>query len=102
MGAPRVDLFAATSGSDSDWVVKLIDVYPDTSPEPAVQGSKPGMAGFELPVGIDIFRGRYVPGFANPQPLPPGQASVYRFDPPHVDHVFLPGHPHALQGASLL
>src|SRR5690348_5552388 len=50
MGPPQVDLFAATSGTDSDWVVKLIDVYPNTSPEAADQGSKPGMAGYELAV----------------------------------------------------
>jgi hypothetical protein len=48
-------LRAATSGSDSDWALKLIDVYPNTSTEPAGQGSKPGMAGFELPTGIEIF-----------------------------------------------
>jgi putative CocE/NonD family hydrolase len=92
MGAPLVDLFAATSGSDSDWVVKLVDVYPDTAPEPADQGSKPGMAGFELPVGIEIFRGRYVHGFATPAALMPGKVEEYRFGLPHVDHVFLPGH----------
>lgn len=102
MGAPGVDLFAATSGSDSDWVVKLIDVYPDTSPEPAVQGSKPGMAGFELPVGIEIFRGRYVHGFATPQPLTPGKVEEYRFELPHVDHVFLPGHRISVQVQSSL
>jgi hypothetical protein len=102
MGAPGVRLFAATSGSDSDWVVKLIDVYPDTSPEPAVQGSRPGMAGFELPVGIEIFRGRYVHGFDQPQPLTPGKVEEYRFDLPHVDHVFLPGHRIGVQVQSSL
>jgi putative CocE/NonD family hydrolase len=92
MGAPQVELFAATSGSDSDWVVKLVDVYPNTSPEPAYQGSKPGMAGFELPIGIEIFRGRYVHGFDKPQALTPGKIEEYRFGLPNVDHVFLPGH----------
>jgi len=52
MGAPQVDLFATTSGTDSDWVVKLIDVYPNTTPEGSDQGGKSSMAGFELPVGI--------------------------------------------------
>ncbi|MFT3907743.1 MAG: CocE/NonD family hydrolase [Steroidobacteraceae bacterium] len=92
MGAPQVDLFAATSGTDSDWVVKLIDVYPNTSPEPADQGSQPGMAGFELPIGIEIFRGRYVHGFDKPQALTPGKVEEYRFSLPNVNHVFLPGH----------
>ena len=46
MGPPQVDLFAATSGTDSDWVVKLIDVYPNETPEGAIQGSKPDMSGY--------------------------------------------------------
>jgi putative CocE/NonD family hydrolase len=91
MGAPQVDLFAATSGTDSDWVVKIVDVYPNTSPE-ADQGAMPGMAGFELPIGIEIFRGRYVHGFDKPQALTPGKVEEYRFGLPNVDHVFLAGH----------
>jgi hypothetical protein len=91
MGAPQVDLFAATSGTDSDWVVKIVDVYPNTSPE-ADQGAMPSMAGFELPIGIEIFRGRYVHGFDRPQPLTAGKIEEYRFSLPNVDHVFLPGH----------
>jgi len=92
MGAPQVDLFAATSGTDSDWVVKLIDVAPDETPEGASQGSKPAMPGYELPIGIEIFRGRYVHGFATPHALTPGKVENYKFGLPNVDHVFLPGH----------
>ncbi len=92
MGPPEVRLFAATSGTDSDWVVKLIDVYPNETPEPPSQGSKPSMAGFELPIGIEIFRGRYVDDFARPRALRPGKVEEYRFSLPNVDHVFLPGH----------
>lgn len=92
MGAPVVELFAATSGTDSDWVVKLIDVYPDDVPEPGWQGAKPGMAGFELPIGIEIFRGRYLKSFAVPAPLEAGKVEHYRWELPNVDHVFLPGH----------
>jgi uncharacterized protein len=92
MGPPKVDLFAATSGTDSDWVVKLIDVYPNENPEGASQGSKPEMSGFELPIGIEIFRGRYVDDFAKPRALKAGKAEHYRFDLPNVNHVFLPGH----------
>jgi uncharacterized protein len=102
MGAPQVDLFAATSGTDSDWVVKVIDVYPNTSPEPADQGSKPGMAGFELPIGIEIFRGRYVHGFDKPQALTPGKVEEYKFGLPNVDHVFLPRHRIMIQVQSSL
>ena len=92
MGAPAVDLFAATSGSDSDWVVKLIDVYPNDIPEGAGQGSKPSMAGFQLPIGIEIFRGRYVDSFVKPRALRAGKVEHYRWNLPNVDHVFLPGH----------
>jgi len=92
MGAPQVDLFAATSGTDSDWVVKLIDVYPNSTPEGSDQGGKSGMAGFELPIGIEIFRGRYVRSLAQPTALTPGKIEEYNFALTNVDHVFLPGH----------
>jgi putative CocE/NonD family hydrolase len=92
MGAPQVDLFAATSGSDSDWVVKLIDVFPNDVPEGADQGAKPSMAGYELPIGIEIFRGRYVRSFARPVRLTPGKVEHYSWALPNVNHVFLPGH----------
>jgi hypothetical protein len=92
MGAPQVDLFAATSGTDSDWVVKLIDVYPNENSEEASQGAKKNMSGFELPVGIEIFRGRYVDSFAEPHALTPGKVTEYHWNLPNVDHVILPGH----------
>jgi putative CocE/NonD family hydrolase len=92
MGAPEVDLFAATSGTDSDWVVKLIDVYPNDIPEGADQGGKPSMAGYELAVGTEIFRGRYIDDFAKPRALKAGKVEHYRWALPNVDHVFLPGH----------
>ena len=102
MGPPQVDLFAATSGTDSDWVVKLIDVYPNEAPEGADQGSKQDMSGYELPVGIEIFRGRYVDSFAKPRALRSGKAEHYRFGLPNVNHVFLPGHRIAVQVQSSL
>ncbi len=92
MGPPQVDLFAATTGTDSDWVVKLIDVYPNDTPEDGSQGSKPTMAGYELPIGIEIFRGRYVDSFAKPRALRARKVEHYRWNLPNVDHVFLPGH----------
>ena len=102
MGAPEVDLYAATTGTDSDWVVKLIDVYPDDVPESASQGAKPSMAGFELPVGIEIFRGRYREDFAKPSAIVAGKVERYRFALPHVNHVFLPGHRIMVQVQSTL
>ncbi len=102
MGPPQADLFAATSGSDSDWVVKLVDVYPDVSPESADQGAKASMAGYELPIGIEIFRGRYVHALDKPQALTPGKVEEYKFGLPNVDHVFLPGHRIMVQVQSTL
>ncbi len=102
MGAPAVELFASTTGTDSDWVVKLIDVYPNDVPEPAAQGAKPSMAGFELPIGIEIFRGRYLESFAQPAPLKPNKVERYTWKLPDVDHVFLPGHRIMVQVQSTL
>ncbi|RVT91049.1 CocE/NonD family hydrolase [Sphingomonas crocodyli] len=85
-GRPKVDLYAATTGTDSDWVVKLIDVYPEE------YTSDPKLAGFQLGVGMEIFRGRYVDGFDKPHALKPGQVENYKFELPTVNHAFLPGH----------
>jgi putative CocE/NonD family hydrolase len=85
-GAPIADLYAATTGTDSDWVVKLIDVYPDDVPD------RPEMGGYELSISLDIFRGRYRESFESPSAIPSGQPQRYRFALPTVNHVFLPGH----------
>ena len=85
-GAPRVELHAATTGQDSDWVVKLIDVYP------AEMSTEGAMAGYQLPIGIEIFRGRYVNGFASPAPLEPGKTYAFQWSLPNIDHVVRPGH----------
>ncbi|HSR66178.1 MAG TPA: CocE/NonD family hydrolase [Xanthomonadaceae bacterium] len=95
-GVPVANLDASTTGSDSDWVVKLIDVYPDQYPD------DPDMAGYQLPVALTIFRGRYREGFDRPQALVPGVAAHYRFDLPNVNHVFLPGHRVMVQVQSTL
>ena len=101
MGAPTVDMYIATTGTDADVVVKLIDVYPDNAPEDG-PGAKPSMAGFELPIGIEIFRGRYLKSFAHPEPLKPGTFNRFRFALPSIDHVVLPGHHIAVQVQSSL
>ena len=102
MGAPEVQLFASTTGTDADWVVKLIDVYPNDVPEPASQGARPGMAGYELPIGIEIFRGRYLKSFAKPAALKPGKVERFTWRLPDVNHVFLPGHRIMVQVQSTL
>jgi putative CocE/NonD family hydrolase len=85
-GRPIVHLYASTSGTGSDWVVKLIDVYPGTDPY------DPTMGGYELPISLDIFRGRYRTGFEHPQPIAPNIPLLYQFGLPMVNHVFEPGH----------
>lgn len=96
MGAPQVDLFAATSGTDSDWVVKLIDVYPDED------SYNPDTAGTQMGIAFEIFRGRYVKDFAKPQALKAGKVENYQFGLPNVDHVFRKGHRIMVQVQSTL
>lgn len=85
-GVPKVNLTASTSGSDSDWVVKLIDVYPDEVP------SQPELGGYELPVGMTIFRGRYRESFSEPKALTPNKPLKYQFILPTANYTFQPGH----------
>ncbi|HET7102413.1 MAG TPA: CocE/NonD family hydrolase [Terriglobia bacterium] len=85
-GQPVVHLVASTSGTDSDWVVKLIDVYPDE-----VAGDPP-MGGYQLMISADIFRGRYRESFAKPEAIAPNKPLLFRFELPTANHVFLPGH----------
>jgi putative CocE/NonD family hydrolase len=85
-GQPVANLVASTSGTDSDWVVKLIDVYPD---EVAGQAA---MGGYQLAVSMDIFRGRYRESLETPKPIAPDKPLAYRFALPTANHVFLPGH----------
>jgi putative CocE/NonD family hydrolase len=85
-GEPVANLIASTSGTDSDWVVKLIDVYPDE-----VAG-QPGMGGYQLAVSMDIFRGRYRQSLETPKPIAANEPLAYKFALPAANHVFLPGH----------
>lgn len=85
-GAPVADLYASTSGTDSDWVVKLIDVWPEEFPD------QPNLGGYQLMVSADIFRGRYRTDPAHPQAIPPDRPLLYQFRLPNTSHTFLPGH----------
>jgi uncharacterized protein len=85
-GAPFADLFVKTTGTDADFVVKVIDVYPPTYPE------QPEMAGYELAISMDIFRGRYRKSFEKPEAIPAGETQEYRFRLPTVNYTFKPGH----------
>ena len=85
-GQPVANLIASTDGSDADWVVKLIDLYPDEVTE------QPQMGGYQLMVSADIFRGRYRESLETPKPIAPNEPLRYRFALPTANHVFQPGH----------
>jgi putative CocE/NonD family hydrolase len=79
-------LFASTSGTDSDWIVKLIDVYPEKyEPDPT-------MGGYQLMVAGDVMRGRYRNSFEKPEPIAANAVLPYEIAFPANDHVFLKGH----------
>ena len=85
-GQPIANLTASTSGTDADWVVKLIDVYPDeVAPDTA-------LGGYQLMISADILRGRYRESFEHPAPIAANEKLLYRFALPTANHVFLPGH----------
>jgi putative CocE/NonD family hydrolase len=85
-GQVTADVYAATSGTDADWVVKLIDVYPDEVP------SQPELGGYELMISGDIFRGRYWKSLEHATAISPNRIQRYRIRLPQVNHTFLPGH----------
>ena len=85
-GEPIVNLVASTSGTDSDWVVKLIDLYP------AQVAGQPNMGGYQLMISADVLRGRYRESFETAKPIEANTPLRYRFAIPTANHVFLPGH----------
>jgi hypothetical protein len=89
------DLFASTSGTDADWVVKLIDEYPEAAASAALGGSAPSqtdMGSYQLIINAEIFRGRYRKSFEHPEPIPANRVVEYRFSLHAADHTFLKGH----------
>lgn len=80
------DIFASTSGTDADWIVKLIDVYPELYPEQA------NMGGYQLMIANDVFRGRFRNSYSNPEPVNPNEVNEYRIDLHAINHVFKTGH----------
>jgi len=80
------DMFASTSGTDADWIVKLIDVYPEKFPD------QPDMAGYQLMIANDVFRSRYRNSFSKPEPVRPGEVNECKIDLHSINHVFKTGH----------
>ncbi len=99
-GALLADLFASSSGTDSDFIVKLIDVYPENAQKDTwdpEMGPKPGefaesLNGYELPIAMEVRRGRYNKSYEHPQPLTPNQPEEWQIPLRDHDHVFLKGH----------
>ncbi|WP_263410586.1 CocE/NonD family hydrolase [Terriglobus tenax] len=83
-GTPVVNLVASTSGTDADFAVKVIDVYPETAPSE--------WKGYELPISLDIFRARYRKSFEKPEAFKPNEPELVKFDLPQVNHTFEAGH----------
>jgi len=109
-GEPVVHLYASTSGTDSDWAVKIIDVYPDGTAAlgdnggvlPGVLGTPINMSGYELPVATDIFRGRYRTSFEHPAALTPNEPAEFTFGLPMINRTIPAGHRLMVQVQSTL
>jgi len=99
-GPLAANLFASTSGTDSDFVVKLIDVYPENAQKntwPPEEGPKPGqyaqsLNGYELPIAMEVRRGRYLTSYEKPSPLTANKVTEWNIPLRDHDHVFLKGH----------
>lgn len=92
VGPVEVELFVSTSGTDADWVVKLIDVYPDTADNRGLNSREIEVGGYQMLVRGDIFRGKYRNSFEKPEPFVPGEVTRISFVLPDVNHTFRRGH----------
>jgi putative CocE/NonD family hydrolase len=92
VGALRARLFVSTSGTDSDWVVKLVDVYPDDYPNPDPNPADVTMGGYQQLVRGELFRGRFRRSFEKPEPFTPGKMDKIEYVLPEIYHTFRRGH----------
>ena len=83
---PRARLFASTTGSDADWVVKIIDVWPSENPD------NPKLGGYQQMISADIFRGRYREDFSTAKAIQSNKVLEYSIRLPQANHTFRPGH----------
>ena len=91
-GPIEVELHVSTSGTDSDWVVKLIDVYPNDYPDPKENPTGVKMGGYQQLIRGDVFRGKFRKSFEKPEPFVPNQPDKVKVTIPDICHVFRPGH----------
>ncbi len=91
-GPVHVELYVSTTGTDADWVVKLIDVFPDTADNRGLSSREIELGGYQMLVRGDIFRGKYRNSFEEPEPFVPGEPTKVSFDLPDLSHCFKKGH----------
>ncbi len=91
-GPIEVELFVSTTGSDADWVVKLIDLFPDTAEQGGLNQREIEMGGYQMLIRGDIFRGKYRNSFEQPEPFIPGEVTKVAFKLPDINHTFKEGH----------
>ncbi len=91
-GPVEVELYVSTTGTDADWVVKLIDVYPDDYPDPDPNPTQVKMGGYQQLVRGDVMRGKFRDSYEKPEPFEPGKVTRVKFALPDVLHTFRPGH----------
>ena len=91
-GPVEVELYVSTTGTDADWVVKLIDAFPDTASQRGIDQRDLEVGGYQMLVRGDIFRGKYRNSYEEPEPFKPGEVTRVSFTLPHVNHSFQKGH----------
>jgi putative CocE/NonD family hydrolase len=91
-GPLLAELYVSTTGTDADWVVKLIDVYPDSSPNPTPNPTNVVMGGYQMLVRGEIMRGKFRNSFEKPEPFVPNKITKVKFELQDICHTFLKGH----------
>ena len=91
-GPVEVDLYVSTTGTDADWVVKVIDVFPDDAGQRGLNQNEIEVGGYQMLVRGDIFRGKYRNSFEHPEPFTPSEVTRVKFTLPDVNHTFKKGH----------
>ena len=91
-GPVEVELHVSTTGTDADFIVKLIDVYPDDYPNPEPNPTGVQMGGYQQLVRGDVMRGKFRNSFEQPQPFTPGEPTLIKFTMPDTCHAFRSGH----------
>jgi len=91
-GPIKAEFYVSTTGTDADWVVKVIDVYPDNALDPKTNPGNIRMGGYQRLVRGDVIRGKFRNSFEKPEPFVPGRVTKVEFELPDVQHAFLKGH----------